>query len=102
MIGNEVCNDETNNEDCNYDGGDCCESCVAMEECTECACIKEIVDSIGNRVCTNTQGSIKSPGYPLGYIQNIDWTWLIQVPTDKWIKLDSLTLTPSQGGFLPW
>ena len=56
MIGNEVCNDETNNEDCNYDGGDCCESCVAMEECTECACIKEIIDSTGSRVCTNSQG----------------------------------------------
>ena len=87
MIGNEVCNDETNNKDCNYDGGDCCESCVAMEECTECACIKEIVDSIGSRVCTNTQGSIKSPGYPLGYIYNIDWTWLIQVPHGQAIQI---------------
>ena len=24
LIGDGFCNDETNNADCNYDGGDCC------------------------------------------------------------------------------
>merc|ERR1712051_772889 len=24
LVGNGFCNDETNNPDCNYDGGDCC------------------------------------------------------------------------------
>ena len=33
------CQDETNNFDCNYDGGDCCGSCsVNPEHCTECIC----------------------------------------------------------------
>ena len=24
MVGDGICNDETNNLECNYDGGDCC------------------------------------------------------------------------------
>ena len=25
MVGDATCNDETNNQECNYDGGDCCD-----------------------------------------------------------------------------
>ena len=38
MIGNGYCNDETNNADCNYDGGDCCKLKVNLDHCTECIC----------------------------------------------------------------
>ena len=38
LIGNGYCNDETNNADCLYDGGDCCGSSVITDHCTECAC----------------------------------------------------------------
>ena len=38
MIGDGYCNDETNNADCNYDGGDCCKSNVYSQHCTECIC----------------------------------------------------------------
>ena len=40
MIGNGVCNDEANNENCKYDGGDCClkisspDNCKHAETCT--------------------------------------------------------------------
>jgi hypothetical protein len=33
LVGNGFCNDETNNVNCNYDGGDCC-----VDSCAECAC----------------------------------------------------------------
>ena len=39
MIGNGFCNDETNNDECNYDGGDCCGTCVNSEFCSDCACL---------------------------------------------------------------
>ena len=39
MIEDGFCNDETNNADCNYDGGDCCGTCTSMSQCTECACL---------------------------------------------------------------
>ena len=38
LIGDGLCNDEANNEECNYDGGDCCGACVNTEHCTECVC----------------------------------------------------------------
>ena len=38
LIGNGLCNDEANNEGCNYDGGDCCGNCINTEHCTECLC----------------------------------------------------------------
>ena len=40
MIGNGVCNDEANNDNCKYDGGDCCheisypDKCKHAETCT--------------------------------------------------------------------
>ena len=40
MIGNGYCNDETNNQDCGFDGGDCCGSCVMTNLCTNCSCLE--------------------------------------------------------------
>ena len=42
LVGNGVCNDEANNEGCNFDGGDCCGACVNTEYCTECVCHEEL------------------------------------------------------------
>ena len=38
MVGNGFCNDETNNLDCNYDGGDCCVVDANTTFCSECGC----------------------------------------------------------------
>ena len=43
--GDGYCNDETNNEHCNYDGGDCCGSCVNKQYCSQCACLGGDTDS---------------------------------------------------------
>ena len=37
--GDGFCNDITNNQDCNYDGGDCCGPDVNTQYCTECQCL---------------------------------------------------------------
>ena len=37
MIADGFCNDETNNENCGFDGGDCCVN-VNTALCTECNC----------------------------------------------------------------
>ena len=36
LVGNGVCNDENNNEKCNWDGGDCCGEEVNKEQCIHC------------------------------------------------------------------
>ena len=40
LIYNGHCNDETNNEACDYDGGDCCKN-VNTEHCSECKCFHQ-------------------------------------------------------------
>ena len=40
-IGNGYCNDEANNPDCYYDGGDCCKISVNTDYCSECKCYHE-------------------------------------------------------------
>ena len=40
LVGDGFCNDEANNVDCNYDGGDCCLN-VNTERCYECNCYLE-------------------------------------------------------------
>ena len=37
-VGNGYCDDLTNTKECNYDGGDCCGSCVITDYCSECVC----------------------------------------------------------------
>ena len=53
---NGFCNDKTNNENCNYDGEDCCGSCVLNNQCTQCACLggaDTMNVLIGNTVCND-------------------------------------------------
>ena len=38
LVGDGYCHDETNNEVCNFDGGDCCGPCINTEFCSECFC----------------------------------------------------------------
>ena len=38
LVGNGFCNDETNNPDCNYDGGDGCVVNANTNACSECVC----------------------------------------------------------------
>ena len=38
-LGDGYCEDQFNNKRCNYDGGDCCGSCVNTAQCTDnCEC----------------------------------------------------------------
>ena len=71
VVGNSICNDETNNFNCNYDGGDCCVN-VNTDSCSECNCLGS--------------GIITSPGFPENYENNLDLTWLIQVPFGQKIE----------------
>ena len=58
MVANGYCNDETNNPECFYDGGDCCGSCVLTEYCSECLCLtgfygNSINALVGDGICQN-------------------------------------------------
>ena len=37
-IGDGYCDDENNNAECNWDGGDCCGDNVFTDYCTICGC----------------------------------------------------------------
>ena len=51
LIANGFCNDESNNEGCSYDGGDCCGACVNTEQCKECMCHEEGGDPTSDFSC---------------------------------------------------
>ena len=53
MVSNGFCNDETNNPDCNYDGGDCCLNLVGDGFCNDETNIAEC-EYDGLDCCTNT------------------------------------------------
>ena len=76
LVGNGFCNDETNNADCNYDGGDCCVN-VNTDSCTDCNCLGG--------------GFITSPGFPGNYDDNLDVFWYIQVQMGQTIEIHFLS-----------
>ena len=41
IVGDGLCNDETNTALCNYDGGDCCLNVINKYYCFECICFLE-------------------------------------------------------------
>jgi hypothetical protein len=59
-IGDGYCDDNNNVPECNYDGGDCCGSCVNKEYCFTCACLDGRSDNaidnplIGNGYCDDS------------------------------------------------
>ena len=52
-VGNGLCNDETNVDNCNFDGGDCCGTCVNSKYCSACECIGENSGDIVNAFLDN-------------------------------------------------
>ena len=40
-VGDGICNDQTNNMECNYDGGDCCKVPINKDQCSNCECISK-------------------------------------------------------------
>jgi hypothetical protein len=52
MIGDGFCHEKTNNELCQYDGGDCCLSKLQFEHCDICICYeKEIQGESYGKLC---------------------------------------------------
>ena len=39
LVGDGICDDESNHIDCGFDGGDCCLHSVVTEFCSECQCL---------------------------------------------------------------
>ena len=58
-VGDGYCHDETNNPDCNYDGGDWCGPCVVTQFCSECECRGNVTGngisspSVGDGICND-------------------------------------------------
>ena len=58
FIGNGYCNDFTNNADCIFDGGECCDPNGNTNYCQDCICYADLscngpLDLIGNGQCNN-------------------------------------------------
>ena len=51
--GDGICDDENNNEGCDFDGGDCCIPNVNKDFCTECKCLEEGMEYNVANFCFN-------------------------------------------------
>ena len=62
LIGNGYCDDDNNNKECKYDGGDCCGYCISTAFCTSCECLLDKGSSdlkFQNLLFATFRGSIK-------------------------------------------
>jgi hypothetical protein len=60
-IGDDYCDDENNNVECSYDGGDCCGCNVVTSWCSVCACL-DPNESGGGTTCPPTTTTTHNPG----------------------------------------
>ena len=82
-VGDGYCNDETNIIECGYDHGDCCLTNVITDYCSNCSC--------------SSIGVITSPGFPGNYDNNLDLTWIIQLPPGHLIEIVFLNIQIESG-----
>ena len=62
-IGDDYCDDNSNNPECNYDGGDCCGPNVNTLYCQECLCLNDsttLSPTTGNPAYTTTPATTTS------------------------------------------
>ena len=59
-IGDSYCDDNNNNLECNYDGGDCCGPNVNTDYCTECLCLDDVTT-----LTPTTSSSTPSPTHTI-------------------------------------
>ena len=68
--GDGYCHDENNNEDCFYDGGDCCAtdiSAVNVIYCTECKCLEPEITTSSTTIIIETTITISITVYQNDY-----------------------------------
>ena len=53
-IGDGYCDDDTNNEECDYDGDDCCGESIFADYCSQCTCHRNGTKSILMYTITTT------------------------------------------------
>ena len=65
LVGDGYCDDETNTPACDYDGGDCCGSCVFTDYCSHCECFDGLTSVgithplVGNGFCDEETNNIE-------------------------------------------
>ena len=65
FVGDGVCNDKTNNAECDYDGGDCCVINANTSFCSECVCHfietckAEVHPLVGNGFCNDNTNIVE-------------------------------------------
>ena len=61
--GDGICDDNNNNKECEYDGGDCCGSNVNTTFCNQCQCLEDNGipegDHFDSYLCLIFEGSIR-------------------------------------------
>ena len=69
FIGDGYCDDQTNNEECGYDGGDCCmaDGAINLEYCNDCLCLEG--GGSNNTATTIYSNSTNQPGTTTGKYQ---------------------------------
>ena len=65
LVQDGICDDETNNAECHYDGGDCCLNNTIINHCTECVCNQKgacaagfFPDSVGDGFCNDETNNV--------------------------------------------
>merc|ERR1712072_380311 len=56
-FGDNFCDDDNNNEECGWDGGDCCGDDIQTDYCNDCDCLdpnapEECKNALSNKQCT--------------------------------------------------
>ena len=56
--GDGYCDDDLNNENCEFDGGDCCLNPKNTEYCTDCECIEPTEEGKGVLILPKVSNSV--------------------------------------------
>ena len=97
-IGDNFCDDNNNNENCNFDGGDCCLENVNTQYCSECQCMVSMA-AMGQCTCINERiGGERCDQCAEGYSMN-GFPHCLQ---EQYITFHVIDATDNKGMYIIW
>ena len=91
LVRNDHCENETNNEACSFDGGDCC---LLNANKGHCPSNGVIISHHGTHLFSSPVSSQEGQNYG----PNLDISWLIQVPSGQYVQINFIHFEVQEGG----
>ena len=95
-VGDEYCDDENNNVDCSFDGGDCCGDNVDTSFCSQCLCLEDQTSSALTTTTTSTTSTSTTEVLITTFGKHHNWNYLSFIAYFPFVNESLITIDQNE------